>query len=292
LPVLGLVGGIGAGKSTVAAELARRGWHVLDADKIGHALLDQKPAREAVVAHFGPSILVTENGERIDRKALAQVVFADHEARRALERVLHPRMRATFEKAIERVIRRHGARGVVLDAAILFEAGWDELCDLVAFVDAPQALRVERLRRSRGWTGETLAAREKAQLPLKTKRARSDVVVDNGGAEEDVAGEVDRLIAAVKLRERALRSARNSQGSSARPVHGHDAAKRLTPDARRKKSKPDPRRTGPQSQGSRARRRRVSDQHPAVGSVSGPAAVGAHESSLRSRQREPNEPEL
>lgn len=208
LAVIGLVGGIGAGKSTVAEEFSRRGWHVLDADKVGHALLDQRPTHRQVLERFGPSVLDSEDNDRIDRKALGQVVFADTEARRALERILHPRMRSTFEKAIERVIRRHGARGVVLDAAVLFEAGWDELCDMVVFVDAPRAVRVERLQRSRGWTGETLEAREKAQLSPRTKRSRSDLVVDNAGDRETLGLEVDRLLTDIKARERLLRSAR------------------------------------------------------------------------------------
>lgn len=212
LPVVGLVGGVGAGKSTIANELADRGWHVLDADKIGHALLEQNPAKRAVLARFGPEITEAGDDGRIDRKALAQVVFADPQARGALEAILHPRMRATFEKAIERVIRRHGSRGIVLDAAVLFEAGWNDLCDLVVFVDAPVGARVARVVTSRGWTGETIAAREKAQLPLKTKRSRSDFALDNSG-DSDLRAEVDRLLSTLKDRERKLRAARNSQVS-------------------------------------------------------------------------------
>lgn len=222
LPVVGLVGGIGAGKSSIAAELANRGWHVLDADVVGHALLDQAPTRKAVIARFGEGVVNAENRARIDRAALGRIVFADAAARQDLERIIHPPMRRTFEKAIGRAIRRHQARGVVLDAAILFEAGWDDLCDLVAFVDAPQAVRVERVRRSRGWTPEKLASRERAQMPLSRKRARSAIVLENGGEHDQLGMEVDRLTRLVSERSRELhaswRASRRAAGVSPGPA--------------------------------------------------------------------------
>jgi dephospho-CoA kinase len=248
IPVIGLVGGIGAGKSAVAEALARRGAFVLDADRVGHALLDQPPARDRVVRRFGPEILAdpsaepeavapadadaltdantdpdsdpateldadteanpgtdacaeseagtgTDAGKQaeprargkaranagppIDRKALGAIVFADGSARRDLEAILHPRMRATFERAIDRTIRRGGHKAIILDAALLYEAGWDELCDLVVFVDAPTSQRVDRVKSTRGWTAAELATREAAQMSLEKKRERADAVLEN-----------------------------------------------------------------------------------------------------------------
>ncbi|RUL88117.1 dephospho-CoA kinase [Tautonia sociabilis] len=197
VPVVGLIGGIGAGKSLVAAALAARGAAVLDADAIGHALLDQRPARQEVVARFGEDVLAppAEEGEapRIDRKALGRLVFSEETSLRALEAILHPRMRKTFEKAIARISRRREAPLVVLDAAILLEAGWDDLCDSVVFVDAPASSRRERLARSREWSAEQLAAREAAQWPLDRKRARADRVVVNDGSTDELKARVDRL---------------------------------------------------------------------------------------------------
>jgi dephospho-CoA kinase len=194
--VIGLVGGIGAGKSRVADEMARRGAFVLDADAVGHALLDQPPAREEVLKRFGPEVLdATEAGDgaRIDRKALGALVFADRHALRDLERILHPRMRRTFERAIARTERRGEAKAFVLDAAVLFEAGWDDLCDTVVFVDAPREQRLARLTTARGWSHEFLAAREQAQLPLAEKQRRASAVIANHSSPDHLAAEVERL---------------------------------------------------------------------------------------------------
>ena len=125
---------------------------MIDADAVGHELLKDPAVRRQIVERFGPGVLgeasrETELAPAIDRKALGAIVFADPAARRDLEAILHPRMRAWFR-------RGHRARAlgpvdgngrlVVLDAAILLEAGWDDLCDLIVFVDAP---REERMRR-------------------------------------------------------------------------------------------------------------------------------------------------
>lgn len=189
IPVLGLVGGIGAGKTLVAADLAARGARVLDADAVGHALLEQRPARDEVLAQFGPDVLGPD--DTIDRHALGAIVFARPAARRELEAILHPRMRRTFERAIDRAARKEDAPAVVLDAAILFEAGWHDLCDRVAFVAASSEVRLARLAGQRGWDAATLAAREQAQLTLETKRQRADFVVRNDAGPEELRSEVD-----------------------------------------------------------------------------------------------------
>lgn len=197
VPVVGLIGGIGSGKSLAAAAMAARGATVLDADAIGHTLLDQRPARDEVVARFGDDILDPEAPEggprRVDRKALGRVVFAEPTSLKALERILHPRMRKTFEKAINRVSRRQEAPMVVLDAAILLEAGWDDLCDSVVFVESPPAARLARVAASRGWSSEQLTSREQAQLPLDRKRERADHVLPNDSTPEALEARIESL---------------------------------------------------------------------------------------------------
>jgi dephospho-CoA kinase len=182
IPVIGLIGGVGAGKSEVASALAERGAHVLDADVIGHVLLDQKPARDQVLKQFGEQVLdrsAADGSTRVDRKALGEIVFAQPKALKDLEAILHPRMMRTFQRAIARDVRNQKATAVVLDAAVLLEAGWNKLCDVVVFVDAPREQRLARLESQRGWASEELDARERAQWPLEQKRQRAHHVIMN-----------------------------------------------------------------------------------------------------------------
>lgn len=193
--VIGLVGGMGAGKSLAASRLAELGAQVIDADAVGHALLDQAPARNAVRKRFGEHVLAAgEAGGKaplVDRRVLGALVFAKPEALRDLEAILHPRMKRTFERVIDRAARRGEPRAVVLDAAVLFEAGWNELCDIVVFIDAPRAERLARLAAQRGWSAETVAARERVQMPLDEKRRRSDLVLINQADPEALRAAVD-----------------------------------------------------------------------------------------------------
>jgi dephospho-CoA kinase len=200
--VIGLIGAIGAGKSLAAQALARRGGFVLDADAVGHALLRQRPIRDRIVAHFGTSILTPaespEDAPVIDRRALAAIVFADPRARRDLEAIVHPWMRRTFTKAIARTVRRQQAQAVILDAAILLEAGWDDLCDVVVFVDAPRSQRIARLASQRGWSEETLQARERAQWPPEEKRRQAAFVLCNDAEPSQLDEEVARFWEALR----------------------------------------------------------------------------------------------
>src|SRR4051812_44269881 len=198
IPVIGLIGGIGAGKSRVADLLRARGACVIDADAVGHEVLEVAEVRDLVVARFGAGILrpVTESGRgmgQVDRRALGAVVFSDPAALRDLEAIVHPPMCRRFEQIIARESARAVVPFIVLDAAILLETGWDRVCDLVAFVDASFEVRLERVSRSRGWTAEHLRAREAAQWPVDRKRDRADVVLRNESSPEALEAEVDRL---------------------------------------------------------------------------------------------------
>ncbi|MGO9467771.1 MAG: dephospho-CoA kinase [Isosphaeraceae bacterium] len=198
IPVIGLIGGIGSGKSAVAAILAARGGVVIDADSVGHELLTDPEVRDQIVARFGDSILDRKvcggsSGPRIDRAALGAIVFADPAKRGELEAIVHPRMRDRFRCEIERLTRRGGARVIVLDAAILLEAGWDELCDRVVFVDAPRSVRHERVVKQRGWSARALESREAAQWPCDVKRGRADTVLVNDSGMDSLNREVGRL---------------------------------------------------------------------------------------------------
>lgn len=184
-PVIGLIGAIGSGKSRVAASFGARGALVVDADAVGHRLLEEPAVRDRVIARFGSGVVARSNGPtadcepRIDRKALAAVVFSDPAALEPLESILHPLMRREFIRIIEQTSHEGRRPAVVLDAAVLLEAGWDDLCDRVYFVDASRETRLQRVQRQRGWSADDLDARERAQSSLDRKRRRADAVIAN-----------------------------------------------------------------------------------------------------------------
>ena len=198
---IGLIGGIASGKSAVAAELARRGAVVFDADKIGHALLQRPAVRDELVAKWGPEILDGAGG--LSRPAIAKLVFGDSVAAKAnrqqLEELLHPLIRAQIEAEI-RQLPDADIPAVVIDAPLLLESGWNEVCQAVVFVDVPPEQRLARAQQSRGWSAEEFARREAAQMPIEQKKGRSTHLISNSGSLSDLEAEVDRFWAAVRRR--------------------------------------------------------------------------------------------
>jgi dephospho-CoA kinase len=198
--LVGLTGGIGSGKSTVARLLASHGAVVIDADVLARDAVEPgTPGFDAVVARFGES-LVTPAGE-IDRAALAAIVFADDGARADLEAIVHPAVRA----AIARAIATHavGDDVVVVDSPLLIETGAHVDFPVVIVVTASEAARLARLA-TRGMSEADVRTRLAAQMPLGDKAAHADVVLDNDGDERALEAQVDRVW--TDLRERALSS--------------------------------------------------------------------------------------
>jgi dephospho-CoA kinase len=190
--ILGLLGGIGSGKSAVATELAKHGGLVINADQFGHEALRQPELQRQVVAHFGQAILDAQGA--IDRKRLGAKVFADGKELRALEAIVFPYIGQRIREEIDRSRHRAAVRFIVLDAAVMLEAGWNDDCDKLIFVDAPRSLRLERVRRQRGWSEADLQAREALQLPLEEKRRRADAVIHNDGAAAELGTQVESLL--------------------------------------------------------------------------------------------------
>ena len=191
--VIGVVGGVAGGKSLVARQLARLGAGLLDADRAGHEALRLPRIEAAAQQRWGRRIFAPDG--RIDRPRLAEIVFADSpqatRERKYLEQLTHPEIGRLLEQEAERLATR-GNRAAVLDAPLLLEAGWDRLCDIVVFVDAPRELRLARARK-RGWSEADFAAREAAQESLDLKRKRADVVLDNSGSPEQTQAQVERF---------------------------------------------------------------------------------------------------
>lgn len=204
LRVIGLVGGIGSGKSTVAAEIAKQaGGIVIDSDKEAKAALDRPDVRDQLVSWWGRGVMGKDG--RIDRGQVADIVFRRPEERARLEGLVHPLVRSTRAQAIERAWAA-GASVAIIDAPLLFEAGVDRECDLVLYVDAPLEARVGRVKATRGWDAGELERREKAQLPLEEKRQRSDDVVVNDGEPGALPGRVADLLQRIQGRVSRLGS--------------------------------------------------------------------------------------
>ena len=177
--ILGLVGGIASGKSVVASCFRDLGAVVLDADQAGHDVLREPDVIAAVKNRWGETVLDARG--QVNRRAVAKIVFAHgNEAdRRFLETLAHPRIQMRLQQDLARAqAAQPPPQAVIIDAALLFEAGWDKLCDKIIFVDAPRDVRLERAV-VRGWSTEQFAAREAAQLPPYEKRQRSHIVIRN-----------------------------------------------------------------------------------------------------------------
>jgi dephospho-CoA kinase len=183
---LGLVGGIASGKSVVANCFRDLGAVVLDADAAGHAVLREPDVIAALKARWGERIL--DGAGQVSRRAVAKIVFARESAaeREFLEKLTHPRIQMRLQQELAKAQAADPTpRVVVLDAALLFEAGWEKLCDKVLFVDAPRDVRLERAV-ARGWSADQFAAREAAQMPVDEKRRRSDLLIRNVRTLEDI----------------------------------------------------------------------------------------------------------
>ena len=193
--VIGLTGGIAAGKSTVSRLLAERGAHVIDADSVGHAvIMPEGEAYPEVVAAFGAEIL-NEDGT-ISRRKLGSIVFSDPDRLAELNGISHPSMAARMAREIESArLRGNGGRPplIVLDAAILFEAGWDALCDEVWTVEAPPEVAVARLVERKQMTPEQARARLEAQMSNAGRARRARRVIRNEGSMEALRREVGRV---------------------------------------------------------------------------------------------------
>lgn len=189
--VVGLTGGIGAGKSTFAALLAERGAHVIDADRLGHdALRPGRPAWHSVVDQFGDEILVPGSME-IDRTRLAEIVFGDRDKLAALNAIVHPRILKAIADDLE--ARAGSDEIVVIDAALLREVGLVDAVDTVIVLQAARGTRKGRLTRARGLRLGDVEARMEAQGDPDAGVRPHDIVVKNDGTLDALSAEADRV---------------------------------------------------------------------------------------------------
>jgi dephospho-CoA kinase len=194
--VVGLIGGIGSGKSRVAEELARRGAQVIVGDQLGHEALRQPEVRDRVLQRWPQ---VRDEQGAVSRRRLGQIVFADDAELRALEEMVFPYIKRRITEEVAAAQANERARLIVLDAAVLLEAGWDFCCDRIVYVHATRAVRLRRLAEQRGWTAKEVEARARAQLPLTAKARRADFAVHNDGPPELLAPQIDDLLTQLNL---------------------------------------------------------------------------------------------
>lgn len=187
---LGLTGSIGAGKSTVAHLLRRRGLVVLDADEVARDVSRSPDVLAEVVSAFGPDAVL--NGE-LNRPLLSNLVFASPEKRATLNAIVHPRVRSEMER------REREASGtwVVQDVPLLFEGGLDARMDATIVVDAPLETRIARVMARDGLARDAVLARDAAQMPPEEKRRRASFVLVNDGDLDSLERQLDAALTAI-----------------------------------------------------------------------------------------------
>jgi dephospho-CoA kinase len=176
-PLIGIIGGIGSGKSTVAAEFRKLGCALIDADAIARELLAEPHIHAAVVERFGPTIL--DAAGAIDRHRLAERAFADGKELAALNAIVHPPVLRQVEALIAQYEAAETVPAIVLDIPLLVEVGWAERCDRIVFVDSRWERRIERAGRKGRLTQDDIKIRENSQISLDTKAALADNTIDN-----------------------------------------------------------------------------------------------------------------
>ncbi len=193
MKIIGITGGIGAGKSTVSGYIASLGYPVFDADAVSRDMTsDGSPVVDELAENFGEEILIRKGV--LDRKKLADVVFADPEKNARLREIVTMKVREASLKWITGY-REKGNCGIIfLDIPLLFETGSEDICDAVWFVTADDDVRLKRVMARDGATPEQVRSRMRSQMPEKEKAERSDEIVDNSRGVEELHRTVDALL--------------------------------------------------------------------------------------------------
>lgn len=198
IPVIGIVGGIGSGKSTLARAAANlKPWYVIDADAIGHAVLELPQVRAKLQTTFGQTIF--DQSGAVIRSALADRVFGspNQDDKLQLESIVHPEIRTRIFDAIREAEISGQYEAVLLDAAVLLESGWRDMCSAVVYIDASFEDRLRRVQETRNWSEDQLRVREASQLSLDQKKKESDSVISNRGEPAQAARQLIEFVEAI-----------------------------------------------------------------------------------------------
>lgn len=193
--VIGLSGGIGCGKTLVANHLQTLGCFVIDADMLAQQLLDDSSIIQMLVDWWGEQVIGTDG--RVDRQAVARIVFDNPAQLRRLESLIHPLVHAQRHQLRRQAQADSSVTAIVEDCPLLLEKGLDAECDVVIFVCCDRDQQVARVAKKHGWTETDLWRREKNQWPLDIKADQAHYVVDNNAAEADTLSHVRRLLSQI-----------------------------------------------------------------------------------------------
>ncbi len=183
--IVGITGGIGSGKSVFARELGRLGARVIDADDVARELLEERvEIREAFRKAFGSGVF--EKSGKLMRRELGRIVFSNPDKLETLNRILRPPLIEAVKDRISSILKVDSNAIVVVDMAILYEAGLESLFDVVVVVTAPLERREKWLSEARGWSREEVSDRNQAQMDVQKKMEKANVVIENSGMLEDL----------------------------------------------------------------------------------------------------------
>lgn len=189
---IGLTGGIACGKSTVSAMLVSRGAILVDADRIAREVVEPGSlVLDAVAGLFGQEILLPEGA--LNRKRLGEIIFADEEARKQLEGLLHPAIRVVMSERMTSAELEFPDRLVVVDVPLLYESGLEAMFQEVLVVYVPREIQLRRLMERDKLTPGQADERLKAQMPIERKKEKADIVIDNSGSREETEDQVEKF---------------------------------------------------------------------------------------------------
>lgn len=196
VPVIGLIGGIGSGKSFLAHALKDKfRLKIVEGDAAGHTALNEDRVKEQIRRRFGNDVF-DEHGNVIRRK-VSQLVFGagseERQARADLEKIVHPRINQIFSEQIAEARADAEIQAIVIDAALLLEAGWHSMCDCLVYVETPFEQRLARVQENRGWSRDELLRREASQWPLDRKRKEAKYVVVNSNGPEAAIAQLEQI---------------------------------------------------------------------------------------------------
>jgi dephospho-CoA kinase len=194
-PVIGLSGGIGSGKSTIAALFAAQGCAVIDSDADAHQVLQSDPVRQELRLWLGNDVFLPDDS--VSRKAVGSRIFTDPTQVERLNALIHPRVAALRELSMQKYLADPAIRAIIWDTPLLFEVGLDQDCDALVFVKVPREVRLERVRKNRGWTPDELDKRENFQFPLDKKAELSDYCLNNTGDSASSLRQVQQLLSQI-----------------------------------------------------------------------------------------------